>query len=696
MKVYEVMNPRLLPLRTRQTIGEVSRLFIDFSLDASPVLNEEQELVGLITKNRLLQVLSQESPAIEVQDIMLTDPITIAYDDDVPDIRKQKFTCRPVMRNGQLVGMLYFSDILVALTLEIQKGKKEIEAAIDAVYNPVIEIDNDFRIKIFNRQASRLLGIDMEEARGANAHDLLGGTEVLDSLIHGNHKPLPVNKLVIGDRSFLPYRNDVVQDGNVIGSVLVLREISEFEELVRQSQYTQKLNRELDAIFESSFDGLYVTDGQAITLRLNKGFERITGVTAAECVGRHMDDLVKEGKFSRSGTLLALEKKERVTISLVSMNDNELLVTSNPIFDEEGNIILVVTNVRDITELNELQRKLEQVEGLTQLYRSQLEQIKLQTSRQLVFNSTKMKELLDLVLRVTGVDSTVLIQGESGVGKELIAEIIHSSSNRKDGPLIKVNCGAIPENLLESELFGYEAGAFTGASKSGKVGLFELAQGGILFLDEIGELPLNLQVKLLRFLQDKEMLRVGGEQPITVDVRILAGTNRNLVEMIANHQFRLDLYYRLNVIPIFVPPLRERPEDVPVLANYFLNAFNDKYQMNKRLHKSVIDVLMEYHWPGNVRELENLMERMVVTSINNIISMQDLPASFKVPRLKLDNEQDLLPLRQAVENTERELLEAAFARFRSSYQVAAALQVNQSTVIRKAAKYGIKRQDGRS
>ena len=176
----------------------------------------------------------------------------------------------------------------------------------------------------------------------------------------------------------------------------------------------------------------------------------------------------------------------------------------------------------------------------------------------------------------------------------------------------------------------------------------------------------------------------------------MAGTNRNLVEMIANHQFRLDLYYRLNVIPIFVPPLRERPDDVPVLANYFLSVFNDKYQMNKRLHKSVIDVLMEYHWPGNVRELENLMERMVVTSINNIISMQDLPASFKVPRLKLDSEQKLLPLRQAVENTERELLEAAFARFRSSYQVATALQVNQSTVIRKAAKYGIKRQDGRS
>lgn len=696
MKVYEVMDPRLLPLRPEQAITVAARLFIDFSLEAAPVLNAGQELVGLLTKDHLLRVLAQEKTGVIVQDIMLTEPVKVEFDDDIFNIKKRDFTCLPVMRGAQLAGMLYYKDLLKTLASQTKMGKEEIEAAIDAVYNPVIEIDNDFRIKIFNRQASRLLGINIEKARGANAHDLLAGTGVLEALIHGDHKPLPVNKLVIGDRSFLPYRNDVVKDGEVIGSVLVLREISEFEELVKQSQYTQKLNQELDAIFESSFDGLYVTDGQAKTLRLNKGFERITGTTAADCVGRYMTDLVKEGKISRSGTLLALEKKERVTISLVSVNNNELLVTSNPIFDEEGNIILVVTNVRDISELTELQRKLEQVEGLSQLYRNQLEQFKLQASRQLVFNSPKMKELLDLVLRVTGVDSTVLIQGESGVGKELIAEIIHSSSNRKDGPLIKVNCGAIPENLLESELFGYEAGAFTGASKSGKVGLFELAQGGILFLDEIGDLPLNLQVKLLRFLQDKEILRVGGEQPITVDVRILAGTNRNLVEMIAKHQFRLDLYYRLNVIPIFVPPLRERPEDIPVLANYFLKFFNDKYQMDKHLHKSVIDILLEYRWPGNVRELENLLERMVVTSINNIINVQDLPASFKVPRLKLDGEQELLPLRQAVENTERELLKTAFSRFRSSYQVADALQVNQSTIIRKAAKYGIKRRDGRS
>ncbi|MDD3024135.1 MAG: sigma 54-interacting transcriptional regulator [Syntrophomonadaceae bacterium] len=696
LKVYEVMNPRILPLKAKQTLGEVYRLFVDFELDASPVINDNEEPIGLITKNRLLEVLvEQESQDTEIGMIMLKHQGVIYYDDEVPDIRKQKFICTPVLRDGQLVGMLYYHDLLKALALRIEKEKEEIEATIDAVYNPVIEIDSDYRINIFNCQASKILNIEAEKARGANANEILGGSKVLEALINGNHKPLPSNKMVIGNRSFLPYRNNVMKKENVIGSVLVLREISEFEALVKESEYTKKLNRELDAIFESSFDGLYVTDGEANTLKLNKGFERITGITADECLGRNMADLVEEGVFARSGTLLALEKRESVTISLVARTGNEVLITSNPIFDDAGEIILVVTNVRDITELNGLQRKLEQVEGLSRFYMTELQQLKLQNSRQLVFNSSKMKELLNMVFRVTGVDSTVLIQGESGVGKELIAEIIHSSSYRKDGPLVKVNCGAIPENLLESELFGYEAGAFTGASKTGKIGLFEFAQGGVLFLDEIGDLPLNLQVKLLRVLQDKEINRVGGEQPIKVDIRILAGTNRNLVDMIANHQFRLDLYYRLNVIPIFVPPLRERREDIPVLANYFIETFNNKYQMNKRLNKVVIDVLTEYDWPGNVRELENLMERLVVTSINNIITLQDLPASFKIPPVRVNSEQELIPLRQAIENTERQLLESAFARYRSSYQVAEALKVNQSTIVRKASKYGIRRKDGR-
>lgn len=466
-----------------------------------------------------------------------------------------------------------------------------------------------------------------------------------------------------------------------------VRNIGEFDILAQEYEHAKKW---LEIVFDFLYDGIYITDGQANTLRLNKGFERIMGVSYEDCVGRNMAELVEQGVFSRSGTLLALEKKEQVTITLVSSAGKEALVTSTPIIDEDGKVIMVVTNVRDITELNQLQRKLEHIEGLSNLYQAELKQLKLQNSRQMVMSSGKMKDLLNMVMRITAVDSTVLIQGESGVGKDLIAEIIHTSSNRKEAPFVKVNCGAIPENLLESELFGYEAGAFTGASRTGKVGLFELARGGILFLDEIGELPLNLQVKLLRVLQDKEIVRVGGGRPIKVDARILAGTNRDLMDMVKNNYFRLDLYYRLNVIPIVVPPLRERREDIPVLANYFLGIFNEKYHMRKYLHKDVIDRFFAYSWPGNVRELENLVERLVVTSIEDIIHVDDLPVTFNLDRYySADNE--IIPLRQAVENTEKNLLEKAFSRYDSSYKVAKVLEVNQSTVVRKAAKYGIKR-----
>jgi len=468
-----------------------------------------------------------------------------------------------------------------------------------------------------------------------------------------------------------------------------VRDITELNELQRKLDQMEGLReREMEAVIESSFDGLYVTDGEANTLRLNKGFERIMGVTAAECVGKNMEELVANGIFSRSGTLLALQKREPVTITLVSKTGKEALVTSNPIFDEDGNIIMVVTNVRDITELNDLQRRLEHMEGLRQFYETELQQLKLATSHNMVANSEKMKEVVNLALRIANVDSTVLIQGESGVGKELIAGLIHSSSNRKNGPFIKVNCGAIPENLLESELFGYEAGAFTGAHKDGKMGYFELAEGGVLFLDEIGELPLNLQVKLLRALQDREIVRVGGTTPIKVDIRILAGTNRNLKEMIDKKEFRLDLFYRLNVIPINVPPLRERPEDIPLLSAFFLNFYNNKYGLNKQIDHRVIEKFLEYNWPGNVRELENLIERLVITSVNKLIYVRDLPAYINNNDFAYSG--DLVPLKQAIENTERELLQNAFSRYNSTYQVAKALEVNQSTIVRKAAKYGLK------
>jgi TyrR family helix-turn-helix protein len=298
-----------------------------------------------------------------------------------------------------------------------------------------------------------------------------------------------------------------------------------------------------------------------------------------------------------------------------------------------------------------------------------------------------------MVIKLSQYDSTILITGESGTGKELIAEFIHNNSSRENGPFIKVNCGAIPENLLESELFGYDYGAFTGAKKGGKTGYFQMANGGTIFLDEIGDLPYNLQVKLLRVLQNKEIIRVGGEQAFSVDVHIIAGTNRNLLELVQSKKFREDLYYRLSVIPVHIPPLRERKEDIPALVNHFTNLFNKKHQQQKRISPEVIEYFMAADWPGNVRELENMVERLLVTSSNNIVTREDLPENLV--KANSNNQQiavyGIMPLSEARTILEKQLLENAFAQYPSTRQIARVLKVSAATIVRKAARYGIKK-----
>ncbi|WP_276621269.1 sigma 54-interacting transcriptional regulator [Syntrophomonas wolfei] len=571
---------------------------------------------------------------------------------------------------------------------------RELDTILDSSFDGIFITDGEANTLRLNQAFERITGVTAQECVGRNMKELVdegyfSGSGTLLVLEKGERATITL--VTRTGKEVLVTSTPIFDDqGNIMLVVTNVRDITELNKLEREFKKMVGLReRELDAVFESSYDGLYITDGEANTLRLNEAFERILGVKAEECIGRNMRELVAEGVYSRSGTLLALEKQDQVTITLQAKTGKTALVTSTPIRDEHGNIILVVTNVRDISELNELQEKLGHAEELSRFFQSELQEMKLRT--QCVIHSSKMRELISMVVRIAAVDSTVLIQGESGVGKELVANTIHSNSNRREQPMIKINCGAIPENLLESELFGYEPGAFTGASKQGKVGMFEVADQGILFLDEIGDLPLSLQVKLLRVLQDKEILRVGGTKPIKVDVRIIAGTNYNLKEMVEKKLFRKDLFYRLNVIPITVPPLRERREDIPILANHFLDNFNQKHGMNKKLSGSILAYFMEYDWPGNVRELENLVERLVVTSLNQTITAHDLSAWSELkPENKSDNEHGIVRLQDALENTERRILENAFSVCKSTYEVARALGISQPTVVRKAAKYGIR------
>ncbi|WP_428912087.1 sigma-54 interaction domain-containing protein [Niallia sp. Krafla_26] len=454
------------------------------------------------------------------------------------------------------------------------------------------------------------------------------------------------------------------------------------------------LNKQLETIINSSFDEIFVTNGKGTVLRVNPASEALYGKTAKDLVGKNAEDLAQIGLYSPTLYPIIKQRKERVSMIQRTKSGRTVHVIGNPVFDDKGEIEIIIFTSRDLTEIRELRDKMERTESLLESYQEELSQLRKFQNKEtedFISVSSNMRNIVRMIDKIAKVDSTVLVTGKSGVGKGVIVENIHKKSPRKEKPLIHVNCGAIPENLIETELFGYEPGTFTGGQKHGKRGLFEEADGGTLFLDEIGEMPLNLQVKLLKALQENTIQRVGGTKSIEIDVRIIAATNKDLEKMVDDATFREDLYYRLNVIPIHIPPLRTRQEDIPYLIDHFLNKFNLKYQSNTILSLEVENALCHYDWPGNVRELENLIERLVVMADDKEVQLNDLPQ--KISRFGNDRSQyfvhlyDVCTLKQAQEEVEEQLIKRAYEKYKSSYKVGEILGINQSTAFRKIKKY---------
>jgi PAS domain S-box-containing protein len=447
---------------------------------------------------------------------------------------------------------------------------------------------------------------------------------------------------------------------------------------------------ELHAIINSSYDGFIIADPNGKILVANKALERHAKIIAEKLRGTNVRDFAKKGKYSRSILDLVHENKKSVSTIERKLFPKPLLITCNPVLDQDREIIKIVINVRDVDELEEMKKKLEEVNNLSEGQYTLREQFERQ---QIVADSPEIKKAFELARRVAQVDSTVLILGESGVGKEIVAKLIHENSQRVQGPLIKINCGAIPETLLESELFGYEGGAFTGAKKEGKSGLLECAHKGSFFLDEIGDLPLILQGKLLRVLQEREVTRVGGIKARKIDTRIIAATNQNLEKMVKKKRFREDLYFRLNVVPIFVPPLRRRKEDIIALLRFYQKKYNSKYKMKKEFSPQVIEILQDYQWPGNVRELENVVERIFVLCPERLVTTEYLPGYLKNRELENMTEivvHGIIPLKKAIQEVEKQVLTNAINKYKNTYEVARVLQVSQSTIVRKIKKCRIK------
>lgn len=461
---------------------------------------------------------------------------------------------------------------------------------------------------------------------------------------------------------------------------------------IDDTKYNLVSNDTFYPIIQSSYDGIYVADGKGNGVLVNQAYSRITGISPDDLIGKNMKEVVEKGLVSESVTFKVLEERKPITITQI-VKGKEVLVTGNPVFDQKtGVIAYVVTNMRDITELNQLKFELRKSRQLTQKYLDEIEDFKNKEIYQMhldgiVAHDKEIIKVLKLAQKVAKVDSTVLLLGESGVGKEVIVKLLHNTSHRANNPLIKVNCAAIPEHLLESELFGYEKGAFTGADNRGKPGLFEQANGGTIFLDEIGDMQLDLQAKLLRVLQEFEITRVGGRKPVKIDVRVVSATNMNLEQIVKEGKFREDLYYRLNIVPIKIPPLRNRRADVAPLAYFFLNKTNNRYQFTKRFQPDVIHYFEQYMWPGNIREMENLIERLVVTSDHDEIRIDDLPLS--VLDSGVSKKPEKLSLKEITENLERRIIKENLEEYKTTRKVAEILGMSQSTLVKKMKRLGI-------
>ena len=575
--------------------------------------------------------------------------------------------------------------------------RQRYQSILESMPNGIIAINHLGNIIFLNQEAFHLLQVG-REAIGQHVKKLFPNSNLPEIYNTGNIQY--GYRLEINGRTLISNRSPIICDNKIIGALAVFQDITELEKLSSQLASVQKLNRELDAIIESSYDGVMITDHEGRGIRINEALARLTGLDATHFEGKLIKDLFETGIFEyESITVKALREGRTVTsIQKVSTTGKEVFVTGNPIFDDDGKVFRVVTNVRDLTELNVLNKELQESKLLASRYQTELSHHILErlAADKVIAKSPGMVEIFNLAVRAAQTYATVLILGESGVGKEVLARVIHNSSSRADtGSFVQINCGAIPENLLESELFGYESGAFTGASRDGKLGMFEIADRGTLLLDEIGDLPTNLQVKLLRVLQEQEIYRIGGTKPVKLDVRIIAATNRNIWERVQEGAFREDLFYRLNVLPIEVPPLRERKEDILPLAQHFIQLYNEKYGVQKRLDPLALPALESYSWPGNVRELQNVLERLLIITDGEMIQSDQVQKQltkfgnkFHSPPITVN---ELMPIQEAKELLEKKLISMAFDSYPSVRKAAEALGLDHSNVLRKAAKYGLQK-----
>ncbi|WP_321400534.1 sigma 54-interacting transcriptional regulator [Maridesulfovibrio sp.] len=484
----------------------------------------------------------------------------------------------------------------------------------------------------------------------------------------------------------------LIIEGNLEGAVVSLQKPSRFEELAVELSSFQDMANTLQAIFDSSSDGIWVTNGEGVVTQINRASEDLNGVKTTGIVGKSIDEVVETGLVDVSVSKEVLEKKRQISmLQNITKTGRQLLCTGTPVFDNGGRLSMVVVNERDVTELLDLREHLRAAREITEKARKEITNLNMLELEQGAFiaESKSINRLLASALKLAQLEvSGILLLGESGTGKSMLAKLLHQHSPRASGPFLAINCAAVPEQLFEAELFGYEKGAFTGARESGKAGLLALADGGTFFLDEVGEMPSSIQAKLLKCIDEKEFTPLGGSTPKKINCVIIAATNKDLEKQVSKRLFRKDLFYRLNVFTLTIPPLRERVEDIFALATSFLNKYNERYGKFKVLSPKSLRMLQNYSFPGNIRELDSLIKKGVAVAEEDVLDVyfeQSLLGAAEAETVSTKG----LSMQEALDMVEREMLNEARRACKTTREMASYLKISQPSVVRKLKKYGL-------
>ncbi|MFW9916602.1 MAG: sigma 54-interacting transcriptional regulator [Candidatus Thorarchaeota archaeon] len=572
----------------------------------------------------------------------------------------------------------------------------KVDSILNASSNGIICTDTSGKINFINKQAKSIFRFNKKISIGAFISDVLPLSGPLALKCLKTLKPQLGHHILGQQVSLVLNVTPIGEKGKLQGVMCSFQKMEQFENAAKKLESYKQLNTQLEAIFESSSDGIYVCDGGGKVIRINKASEKLNGVRAKDVIGKRSEQIINEGVIDRSAVLEVLSTKRKVSImQYLRRTKKYVLVTATPAFDDEGNIFLVVLNERDLTQLNIMAKKLRDARMVTEKYKDELLQMSMRelTKEPFIAKDKTMRRVLDTVSKLSRLEaSNVLILGESGTGKGVLAKMIHKNSKRRENPFIQINCAAVPENLLEAELFGYEKGAFTGASDRGKIGLFELAHTGTLFLDEIGDLPFSVQAKLLKYLDDHEILRLGGIRAKKIECKVIAATNQDLASLVKKKRFREDLYYRLNTFTIQIPPLRDRRDDIPELVNHYLSEYNKMYRTKKKIGSTGFKTLSAYSFPGNIRELKNIIRKAVVFSEENLLDSFfsesiayhsgkiEAPPNDKTERTNLNDQ---------IMAVEKEIVKNAMVKCKTTREMARLLGVSQPTIVRKLQKHSL-------